>query len=124
MRHPNQILSLAAAFILLSACPNARSATPAENWGQWRGPEHNGVSRTANPPIEWSESKNVQWKTAIPGAGNSTPIVWGDKVFVLTAINTGIVDPGLPKPEDQPKRVFGIKRPNTTHSFFVLCLAG
>jgi len=108
---------------LLSSC----SLTPcyadvASNWHQWRGPEHNGVSRTANPPIEWSESKNVQWKTAIPGAGNSTPIVWGGKVFVLTAINTGIVDPGLPKPEDQPQRVFGIKRPNTTHSFFVLCL--
>ena len=117
-RHHN----LAFATLLLSCNLTLHSADVASNWHQWRGPEHNGVSRTANPPLEWSEEKNVQWKTAIPGAGNSTPIVWGDKVFVLTAINTGIVDPGLPKPEDQPQRVFGIKRPNTTHAFYVLCL--
>ena len=114
------LITLAA--VALTNVSSTISISAAENWPSWRGPGHNGVSRSANPPLEWSEEKNVQWKTAIPGAGNSTPIVWGDKVFVLTAINTGIVDPGLPKPEDQPQRVFGIKRPNTTHSFFVLCL--
>jgi arylsulfatase A len=92
------------------------------NWHQWRGPEANGVSRTAKPPIDWSEDKNVRWKVAINGKGNASPIVWGDKVFVLTAINTGRVDPSLPKPEDQPKRVFGIKHPNTFYKFEVLCL--
>ncbi|MFB3103487.1 MAG: PQQ-binding-like beta-propeller repeat protein, partial [Pseudomonadales bacterium] len=95
-----------------------------ENWHQWRGPEANGVSRTANPPIEWSQEKNIKWKVAIDGRGSSTPIVWGDKVFLLTAINTGKVDPSLPRPEDQPERVFGIKFPNTKFQFVVLCLDG
>ena len=93
-----------------------------DNWHQWRGPEANGVSRTAKPPISWSEEKNVKWKVAIEGQGNSTPIVWKDKVFLLTAINTGRVDPSKPKPEDQPIRVFGIKHPNTFYKFVVLCL--
>jgi outer membrane protein assembly factor BamB len=100
----------------------ANAASVADNWHRWRGPEHNGVSRTANPPLEWSEEKNVQWKTATPGNGLSTPIIWGDKVFLLTAINTGRVDPSLPRPEDQPKRVFDITHPNTTYTFLVLCL--
>ncbi len=92
------------------------------NWYQWRGPQANGVSRTATPPIEWSEGKNVRWKVAIDGQGNSSPIIWGDKVFLLTAINTGRIDPSRPKPEDQPKRVFGITHPNTFYKFEVLCL--
>jgi arylsulfatase A len=91
-------------------------------WHQWRGPEANGVSRTARPPIEWSEESNIKWKVLIDGKGNASPIVWGDKVFLLSAINTGRVDPDLPKPEDQPKRVFGIKHPNTFYKFEVVCL--
>ena len=94
----------------------------AHNWHQWRGPEANGVSRKAKPPLEWSETKNIQWKAGIEGHGSSTPIIWGDKVFLLTAINTGKADPSLPRPEDQPKRMFGITNPNTTFEFVVLCL--
>ncbi|MFP6611172.1 MAG: PQQ-binding-like beta-propeller repeat protein, partial [Pirellulales bacterium] len=93
-----------------------------DNWHQWRGPEANGVSRTATPPIRWSEKKNIRWKASIEGSGTSTPIIWTNKVFLLTAINTGKVDPSLPKPEDQPKRVFGITHPNTSYRFDVLCL--
>ena len=81
-----------------------------------------GVSRTAKPPLEWSEDKNLRWKVAIEGHGTSSPIVWGDRVFVLTAVNTGRVDPDLPRPEDQPERVFGIKFPNTSYQMVVLCL--
>jgi outer membrane protein assembly factor BamB len=93
-----------------------------KNWHQWRGPEANGVSRTATPPLEWSAEKNIQWKVPIAGQGSSSPIVWGDKVFLLTSINTGRVDPSLPKPEDQPERPFGITFPNTTYEFVVICL--
>lgn len=92
------------------------------NWHQWRGPQANGVSHTAQPPVEWSEESHIKWKVAIDGKGNASPIIWGDKVFLLTAINTGRVDPSLPKPEDQPKRVFGITHPNTFYRFEVLCL--
>ena len=96
--------------------------TRGENWHQWRGPLATGVSLTAQPPVEWGPKKNILWKVALEGQGNSTPIIWGNKVFLLAAVNTGIVDPKLPKPEDQPKRVFGITFPNTQYKFSVLCL--
>ncbi|MEL6108021.1 MAG: PQQ-binding-like beta-propeller repeat protein [Planctomycetota bacterium] len=110
--------------VLLASCFCVAQTPPevAVNWGHWRGPEANGVSRTATPPLEWSEDKNVVWKVPIEGQGNATPIVWGNQVFLLTAINTGKVEPSLPKPEDQPKRVFGIKHPNTYYQFVVICL--
>ena len=100
----------------------AADATQLKNWHQWRGPDANGVSRTANPPVEWSEKKNIRWKVPIERGGSSTPIIWEKRVFVLAAVNTGIVDSLLPKPEDQPKRVFGITHPNTEYKFVVLCL--
>ncbi len=55
-------------------------------WPQWRGPLATGVAPEADPPLEWSETKNVKWKVKVPGSGTSTPIVWGDKVFILTAV--------------------------------------
>jgi outer membrane protein assembly factor BamB len=55
-------------------------------WPQWRGPYATGVSRTADPPVEWSETRNVRWKVEIPGRGSGTPVVWGDRVFVLSAV--------------------------------------
>ncbi len=94
----------------------------AQNWHQWRGPEATGVSSTADPPVTWSETENIQWKVAVDGDGNSTPIVWGDKVFLLTVIDTGKVDPDLPPPDEQPERPFGITYPNTYHQYVVLCL--
>lgn len=60
-----------------------------QNWGQWRGPLGTGVAPRANPPIEWSETRNIRWKTALPGKGHSTPIVWRDRIFVTTAVPTG-----------------------------------
>ena len=60
----------------------------AKNWHQWRGPEATGVAPLGDPPTEWSETKNIRWKVAIPGRGSASPIVWGNKVFVLTAIKT------------------------------------
>jgi outer membrane protein assembly factor BamB len=59
------------------------------NWPHWRGPNENGVVDQGNPPLEWSESKNIVWKTKIPGQGHATPIVWGDQIFVQTALSMG-----------------------------------
>jgi outer membrane protein assembly factor BamB len=58
-------------------------------WPQWRGPSQTGVAPTANPPTTWSESENIKWKVTLPGSGNSTPIIWGDQIFVQAAIGTG-----------------------------------
>lgn len=63
------------------------------NWMQWRGPLGTGEAPNAAPPIDWSESQNVRWKTRLPGLGHSTPVVFGDHVFVTTAIPSG---PSLP----------------------------
>jgi outer membrane protein assembly factor BamB len=64
----------------------AADTTAEKFWPQWRGPYATGVSRTADPPIEWSETKNVRWKVEVPGRGSGTPVIWGDRVFVLTAV--------------------------------------
>jgi outer membrane protein assembly factor BamB len=58
-------------------------------WGQWRGPLANGTAPQANPPLEWSENRNLRWKLALPGKGHSTPVIWGDRVFVTAAVPFG-----------------------------------
>lgn len=93
------------------------------NWHQWRGPEANGVSRTATPPLTWSETENIKWKVEVEGQGGSSPIVWGDKVFLLTTVDTKKVDESKTAPGDQThKNPFGIKYPNTFHDYVALCL--
>ncbi|HYO80387.1 MAG TPA: PQQ-binding-like beta-propeller repeat protein [Bryobacteraceae bacterium] len=54
------------------------------NWPQWRGPTLNGVSSETGLPVQWDQSTNVAWKLAMPGPSGSTPIVWGDRIFVST----------------------------------------
>jgi len=76
----------AAAVLLATATVLAQ---PNTSWPQWRGPLATGVSPTATPPVEWSETKNVRWKVEIAGRGSSSPIVWGDRVFVLSAVPAG-----------------------------------
>jgi outer membrane protein assembly factor BamB len=62
---------------------------PHDNWAQWRGPLATGVGPNANPPVNWSENKNIRWKVAVPGKGHSTPVIWGDRIFLTTAIPFG-----------------------------------
>jgi outer membrane protein assembly factor BamB len=108
-------------WILLQVSANSDDLL--NNWHQWRGPEATGVSRTANPPLTWGEKENIKWKVAIDGRGTSTPIIWGDQVFLLTAVKTGVKDLSIPDPIDQPKtNFFDIKRPNAKHEYVVLCL--
>ncbi len=75
---------------------NSIAGTPrSSNWPQWRGPDGQGVSMEKGLPEEWSDMKNVKWKTAITGRGHSSPIVWGKKIFLTTALD-GEVIPGRP----------------------------
>lgn len=60
-----------------------------DNWANWRGPNYDGSSPTGNPPTEWSETENVAWKIELPGEGSASPIVWGDRVYALAAVDTG-----------------------------------
>ncbi len=58
----------------------------ADNWPQWRGPTGDGISTEKNLPMHWSTTENVKWKVPLPGPGNSTPIIWGNKVFLTQAV--------------------------------------
>jgi outer membrane protein assembly factor BamB len=72
---------------LLAGVVVAGLASPAvaDNWPQWRGPQLNGVSREANLPLRWTQQENVAWKLPLPGRSGSTPIVWGERVFLNVA---------------------------------------
>jgi outer membrane protein assembly factor BamB len=63
----------------------------ADNWPQWRGPTNNGISKETNLPSEWSDTKNVVWKAAMPGMGGSTPIVWGERIFLTSEDGADLV---------------------------------
>lgn len=57
-----------------------------DQWPQWRGPRGDGISTEPNLPVEWSPTRNVVWKTAIPGEGHSSPVIWNDSLFLTTAL--------------------------------------
>src|SRR5262245_43201553 len=81
--------SLLGEIFLLLLAGSALAADPEQydrNWPQWRGPAGNGLVLHGNPPLRWAEGTNVKWKVAIPGLGHATPIIWGHRVFVLTAV--------------------------------------
>jgi outer membrane protein assembly factor BamB len=57
-----------------------------ENWPAWRGPRGDGTSLERNVPVEWSATQNIAWKVPIPGKGHASPILWRDRIFVVTAM--------------------------------------
>lgn len=79
-----------------------------ENWPHWRGPNANGTAPQANPPTLWdgATGKNIRWKAPLVGRGSATPIVWGDKIFVVAAEKTDRIASAseLPKPTQDYKR--------------------
>ena len=104
-----QTLAIAANLATANAAdPNAAQ----RNWAQWRGPAFNGTSPSGTAPATWSETENVKWKFKIPGLGTSTPIVWEDQVFILTAIETAKpgAAPAAPPSEPAAERADGERR--------------
>ena len=73
---------------LLATCAIPASA---DNWPQWRGPKNDGHSTETGLPTEWSADKNVVWKVKLPGDGSSTPVIWGDKIFLTAPSGDDIV---------------------------------
>jgi outer membrane protein assembly factor BamB len=92
MRKPNSLL-VAFGFTVATAGALGQAVNPLAQWGQWRGPLATGAAPKADPPVEWSETKNIRWKTKLPGLGHSSPVVWGSLVFVTTAEMTGAKKP-------------------------------
>ncbi|HSH20105.1 MAG TPA: PQQ-binding-like beta-propeller repeat protein [Draconibacterium sp.] len=83
MKTEKIILTLFLAFLITNSFGQTN-----DNWLQWRGPLGSGAALKGNPPTEFNESKNLKWKTAIPGKGHATPIVWEDKIIIQTAMPT------------------------------------
>jgi outer membrane protein assembly factor BamB len=77
--------SLSMALMVLCVILISGGGILAQDWPGWRG-DGRGISREKNLPTKWSENEGVKWKTPIPGAGHSSPIVWGNRVFISTAV--------------------------------------
>jgi len=113
--------------VLLATCVLVQAQSDQAHWPQWRGPFFNGMAR-GDAPTSWSDSSNIKWKTDIPGRGYSTPVIWGDKIFLTTAIPTGrpVAPPPQPATEQpQPGRgrgSFSDPGPQVEHRFEVMCL--
>src|SRR5438876_6352070 len=97
----------------------APASEPAANWPQFRGPDAMGTADNPDLPDRWSTKENVAWKIEVPGHGWSSPIVWGERVFLTAVASEGDVEP--PK---QGLHFGGERReiPKVTHRWFVLCL--
>ena len=85
----NRLVCLASVCWLLASSVLADEDSVNRYWPAWRGPLGTGVAPNADPPIQWSESQNIRWKTELPGSGHSTPVVWKDHVFITAAIPFG-----------------------------------
>jgi outer membrane protein assembly factor BamB len=90
------VLGSALATVMSCVSTHAADASSAQ-WPQWRGPDGGGIAPLGDPPVEWSETNNVRWKSLIPGLGTSTPVVWDNHVFILTAVE---VDSKTPPASD------------------------
>lgn len=104
--------------IVISVC--AMGADVAGDWPRWRGPFDTGVAR-GDAPLKWSDTENIAWKTAVPGRGFSSPVIWGDRLFLTTAVPT---DPAAsPAPPDRPGGFgAGARGEQPEHKLIVLCL--
>jgi outer membrane protein assembly factor BamB len=136
-RTPRSFRFLCGSFLSLAGLVLATSAQAdgvTANWPQWRGPAGNGLVSEGNPPLEWSEKKNIKWKVQIPGSGHATPAIWENKIFILTAVPTDTAPPnaGTPAPQPAPAESGGRRRgrgpggaggrPTQAYAFTVLCL--
>jgi outer membrane protein assembly factor BamB len=107
-------------LIALALCLGFASATYSQNWPSFRGQNGTGVGDGNDPPTTWDTEKstNILWKTPIPGLGHSSPIIWGDRIFVTTAVSSSA----------NSQFVHGLTETaasaddNSKHSFRVYCL--
>src|SRR5437016_5774854 len=133
---PINFFAIITGLVLATVAHAGDVATDANQfWPQWRGPLATGVGPMADPPVSWSETEHVKWKVKVPGSGDSTPIVWGDRIFLLTAIPTGKKSeakssepPATPSPDTaaggggRQRGRMNSELPNAAYQFAVLCL--
>src|SRR5262245_55739021 len=97
MRYVTRLFILLIAFTSITRLDGQTNAVQmiadqgeaAKYWPRWRGPSGQGLAVDSGYPDTWSGTQNVVWKIRVPGNGNSSPIVWGDRIFVTTAQQSG-----------------------------------
>lgn len=94
------------------------SVGAADHWFQWRGPNNDGMA-TGGAPIEWSETRNIAWRVPIAGRGHSSPVIWGDRIFLTTAVPTSPLEEAE---AESGGRAGGGAGAGREHRFVVLCL--
>jgi outer membrane protein assembly factor BamB len=99
VKKATSVVCLVLSFI--ATCSVIVQAQSDAHWPQWRGPFFNGMAR-GDAPTVWSDTTNVKWKAEIPGRGFSTPAIWGDRIFITTAVPTG-KPPAAPPPSEAPQ---------------------
>lgn len=87
MKHSRALIALGVVVVLLAGVRAGQ--TPGQNWTTWRGPSEQGHVNDTRVPLTWSDKENVLWATTLPGKGNSTPIIWGERIFLTSASNNG-----------------------------------
>ena len=92
-----------------------------DNWHQWRGPLATGFAPHGNPPVQWDANTNIKWKAEMIGKGSATPIVWGDRVFVVTALDTGKKIEPEKLPKSDPRFEKKTSAPQNLYQFIVIC---
>jgi len=112
--------TISALVLLTLLVPFTCAGEREDNWPHWRGPAANGTAPKANPPIQWDSKTNIVWKAPMTGKGSATPIVWGDQVFIVTAIKTDRVADAKDLPKVDPNLKVKTSAPNHYYQFVVL----
>ena len=119
----SKILSISVFLFLLSnyLFAQGKLSEYEKNWPQWRGPNATGIATAGNPPIEWNEGKNVKWKVEVPGTGHSTPVIWGDQIILLSAVQSDTkIEPEETKGDQQQNEWMSPVTTDYIHEFVVI----
>ena len=76
-------------FLIIFSAAAAEHRGTDSHWSRFRGPNGTGISNDKHVPVQWTETKGILWKTAIAGLGNSSPVVWGNRLFLQSATEDG-----------------------------------
>jgi len=110
-------------FLSISLTMGVFGSSNDDYWPIWRGPDATGTAQKGNPPLTWSETKNIKWKVKLPGQGSSSPIVWDNRIFFQAAVKTDKTPADETTSDKQPKRLpHGVKTPTNLYKFILVCL--
>jgi len=129
MKYSSRIITALVISVLLSVTllNSSAGASGGANWPQWRGPDGQGVSAETGLPTEWSDVKNVKWKTPIAGRGHSSPIVWDKKIFLTSNVDGEKIEGRTPGVTHKMSDGSTFVHPDAVgadlkHTFKVICL--